>query len=276
MNIFSVRIILLSLTCAFSFLTQASNSVEKPALDLKNELTALDVIQRNIKSESSVDESTNVEIILQNSRGKTQKRTLIWKTVTMPSGDKKTLVFFEFPKFIKGTSLLTVENSKADDERWLYLPSIKKTRRISGSEKSDNFFGTDFSYEDLVSENILDNDYQFKKDDNCDKSCFTIVATPSTEKHRTESGYSKRELTVDSTTYSILSVDFYDKSGRKSKTYKAESFQTVNDDGATRPFKTTMTDLINDHMTIMNFSEYTINNGIDESQISLRALRRNN
>lgn len=229
-------------------------------------------IDANIVAEASKDEKTSVKITLKNRQGKVQERVLHWKTVTLANGDKRSLVYFDYPKAIKGTGLLTNENKGREDERWLYLPALKKTRRISGSDKSDTFMGTDFSYEDLVTEEPENHNYAYADKQDCGQSCVLIVATPSTEKEKLESGYSKRVLTINTDNHMIVAVEYFNKSGTHAKSYRATDFRVVHAGGALRPFRMEMVDLINQHTTVMAFDGYAIDAGIAEADISLRAL----
>lgn len=216
-------------------------------------LTALQLMRKNVDAEFTHDEISQVNIIMTNARGKIQQRTLIWKKVTLKDGARKSMVYFTLPKSIKGTALLTIEHHRANDERWLYLPAMKKTRRISGSEKADNFMGTDFSYEDLITEELGDHLYEFDHELTCQKPCLTVVATPSNERQKIESGYSKRVITLNPDTFMIITIDYFNKSGRLSKSYKAEDFRPVNDGKSVRPFRTQMVDHINNRFTEMQF-----------------------
>lgn len=241
----------------------------RPVLAAASPLAHIDA---NIVAETSHDEKTSVKITLKNRQGKIQERVLHWKTVTLENGDKRSLVYFDYPKAIKGTGLLTHENKAREDERWLYLPALKKTRRISGSDKSDTFMGTDFSYEDLVTEEPENHSYVYADKQDCGPSCVLIVATPNTEKEKLESGYSKRVLTVNTDNHMIVAVEYFNKSGTHAKSYRASDFRVVHPSGAQRPFRMEMVDLINQHTTVMAFDGYKIDAGIAEADISLRAL----
>ena len=229
-------------------------------------------ILANIAAEASTDEKTSVRITLANPQGKAQERTLHWITITLPSGDKRSLVTFDLPKAIKGTGLLTHENKGRDDERWLYLPALKKTRRISGSDKSDTFLGTDFAYEDLVTEEPEHYDYAYPAIQDCGPTCVKVIATPSTEQEKVDSGYARREITINTKTRMVTAVEYFNKAGIHAKSFTASDFQTVNAHGALRPFRMEMVDHINQHTTVMAFQGYEIDTGIPEDAISLRAL----
>lgn len=229
-------------------------------------------ILANIAAEASKDETTSVRITLSNAQGKVQERTLHWTTITLPSGDKRSLVVFDLPKAIKGTGLLTHENKTTDDERWLYLPALKKTRRISGADKSDTFMGTDFAYEDLVTEEPEKYDYAYPAIQDCGPTCVKIVATPKTAQEKIESGYARREITIDTRTHMVLAVEYYNKSGTHAKSFTASDFQIVHANGALRPFRMEMVDRLNQHTTVMVFQGYHIDTGVDEDAVSQRAL----
>ncbi len=254
----------------FSYLA----AVPEVSAESSESLTGLEIMQKNIEAESAHDEMSNLRIILTNSRGKTQQRSLVWKTVTLEDGTKKSIVYFSRPKSIRGTALLTIEHAEGDDERWLYLPALQKTRRISASEKADNFMGTDFSYEDLVTEEIDSHNYVRGDTSQCNKPCLVVIATPGNERQKTESGYSKRVITLNPENFMVTSVDYYDKSGHLSKSYQADDFRIVDSNGSVRPFKTEMVDHINSRKTQMLFDSFVINTGINEDEISLRALTR--
>jgi len=234
--------------------------------------TPIDYIKANIAAEMSKDESTKVVISIKNAQGKSQERTLEWKTITLPSGDKRSIVRFVLPKAIKGTGLLIHENKGKDDERWLYLPSLKKTRRISGTDKADTFMGTDFSYEDLVTEEIEHHSYSYDPSQDCAGKCVVVVAVPKTDKERAESGYSKRRITIDTEINMVTAVDFYNKSGAHSKRYRASEFRRVSPSGSIRPHRMEMADVINRNSSVMVFDSYAIDAGVDPDQITLRAL----
>lgn len=229
-------------------------------------------ILANIAAEASKDETTSVRITLSNAQGKVQERTLHWTTITLPSGDKRSLVVFDLPKAIKGTGLLTHENKTTDDERWLYLPALKKTRRISGSDKSDTFMGTDFAYEDLVTEEPEKYDYAYPAIQDCGPTCVKIIATPKTEQEKIESGYARREITIDTRTHMVLAVEYYNKAGTHAKSFTASDFQAVSEHGALRPYRMEMVDRLNQHTTVMAFQGYHIDTGVKEDAISQRAL----
>ena len=234
--------------------------------------SAADYIRANIAAEASKDESTTVTIGLKNAQGKLQERTLQWKTVTLPNGDKRSIVVFLLPKSIKGTGLLVQENKGKEDERWLYLPSLKKTRRISGADKSDTFMGTDFSYEDLVTEEMENHSYSFDQTQDCGKNCVVVIAEPKSEKERAESGYSKRRITIDTTNGMITAVEYYNRSGVHWKSFRASDFRKVMPSGDIRPYRMEMTDVIGRHSSTMVFDRYSIDAGVDPDEIPLRAL----
>ena len=132
--------------------------------------------------------------------------------------------------------------------------------------------GTDFSYEDLVTEEPENQSYVFAEKQDCGKTCITIVATPKTDKEKLESGYSKRVLTLNTDTRMIIAVEYFNKSGTHSKAFRASDFRIVHPNGALRPFRLEMVDLINKHTTVMEFKSFEIDTGISDAVISLRQL----
>ena len=97
---------------------------------------------------------------------------------------------FTSPADIKGTAVLTIEND-GDDDIWVYLPALKKVRRLAASNKKDAFVGTDFSYGDVLGHRVEDWNQKFVRKDTLDgKPVIVIESTPKTPAVAANSGYS--------------------------------------------------------------------------------------
>ncbi|WP_255763339.1 outer membrane lipoprotein-sorting protein [Fulvivirga maritima] len=118
-----------------------------------------------------VDEQTNLpneyqemEMIQVSKNGKTMNR-LMKMYIERVSDNRKSLIVFTSPSDIEGSAFLTLENNDRDDDNWLYLPILRRTRRISSSDITDKFMGSDFTYEDLEEEDINDFTYKYLGDE---------------------------------------------------------------------------------------------------------------
>ncbi|MFQ6116110.1 MAG: outer membrane lipoprotein-sorting protein, partial [bacterium] len=114
-------------------------------ITLTQDLSALEIMKKNDQQRKSRDERVELTMKLINRKGKERVRKVSQVTMTDASDNQKSLIRFLSPADVKGTRLLTIEHSNRDDDQWLYLPALKKVRRISASDQSDNFMGTDFA-----------------------------------------------------------------------------------------------------------------------------------
>ncbi|MEL6123939.1 MAG: outer membrane lipoprotein-sorting protein, partial [Bacteroidota bacterium] len=96
----------------------------------------------------------NLKMTLKNSNGQTSQRELITKTLELTEDGDKSLIVFNSPRDVKGTSTLTFTHKEGSDDQWLFLPSIKRVKRISSNNKSGPFVGSEFAYEDLSSQEV--------------------------------------------------------------------------------------------------------------------------
>ncbi|MCG8477301.1 MAG: outer membrane lipoprotein-sorting protein, partial [Cytophagales bacterium] len=116
-----------------------------------------------------------------NKRGRERQRKV--KSYSMDiNKDKKTIMFFEYPGDVRGTGFLTWDYDKIgkDDDKWLYLPAMKKTRRISGSSaKKDYFMGTDFTYDDMGNRNVDEDEHKLLKEENVDGNICWVIESKS-------------------------------------------------------------------------------------------------
>ena len=148
--------------------------------------------------------------------------------------DKKTIIFYQSPSNIKGTAFLTFDYAdvKKDDDQWLYLPALRKVRRISASDRGDYFLGTDFTYEDIKLEGkVSQKDYIFtalRFDSVDNRKVVVLKATPKTDTIAKELGYGKIEYWVDVDNYITLKAIFWDIKGRKLKTLRVTDIDKID------------------------------------------------
>ncbi len=150
--------------------------------------------------------------------------------------DKDTLglLFFLHPAEIKGTGFLTYsyDESGKNDDQWLYLPSLNKTKRIAASDKSGSFMGSDFTYSDMSSLKLEDYDFSFyekQKETSVDgKKCWLIWAIPRTKKIIKETGYEKSLLFIRQDNYFLIRGKFWLKSGGYIKFLNVKSLKMID------------------------------------------------
>ncbi|WP_083651498.1 outer membrane lipoprotein-sorting protein [Vreelandella massiliensis] len=162
------------------------------------------------------------------------------------------LVVFDEPASVRGTALLTWQHSNADDEQWTRLPAMgRELRRVSSGGRSNYFMGTDFTYEDLVSEDMDNFQYQ-RLDDESDENgnaLFVLRVTPVDDSVNT--GYESREIRIDQDNFTVVQVDYYEeRTGEHLKRMTIEEQHKVEGrDEMWRPDVTLMENFREDHQT---------------------------
>jgi hypothetical protein len=159
-------------------------------------------------------EESEMEMILINAKGEQIKRKMESKTLEVKSDGDKSIITFLWPADVKGTKMLTWSHKEGSDDQWLYLPAIKRVKRISSRNKSGSFMGSEFSFEDLGSQEIEKYNF-FLESEN--KKTWTLKRVPKEE----NSGYSKQVLTVDKKMLTPLKIEYFD---RKKELLKVANF----------------------------------------------------
>lgn len=149
--------------------------------------------------------SVDLKMVLKNKNGQTSERLLTTKTFELNEDGDKSLIVFNSPKDVKGTATLTFTHKLGSDDQWLFLPSIKRVKRISSNNKSGPFVGSEFAYEDLSSQEVEKYTYKFIEE----KGSLLIVEQDPVDR---KSGYTRRLVTYNKDKgYRIEKVEFYDQ-----------------------------------------------------------------
>jgi outer membrane lipoprotein-sorting protein len=238
------------------------------------ELTGKEIMKLEDTENEAKDEIMIMSMRLINKRGQERNRKVTFTVKKVNEEDENILVRFLEPADVAGVGLLTLEHAATEDDQWLYLPALKKERRISASDQSDNFMGTDFTYEDMKSEKLNDHDYTLLREDSFNGAdCYVVEAIPSTERQKKESGYSKREIWIRTDNFLRVHVKYYDQRGEYFKVGNRSDIEEVLP-GIFRPNYVEMKNLKTGHTTELTFEGRELNSGLDDSVFSLRELRR--
>lgn len=216
------------------------------------------------------DEMSTFEMTLINAHGDKNIRHLTNKRFEMKDDGDKSLIKFLKPRDIKGTSLLTFEHKVGDDDQWLYLPALKRVKRISSRNKSGSFMGSEFSYEDLSAFEVEKYTYKFIKEDVMDGvPCFVIERYPVDK----NSGYTKQVTYVRKDNYQFKQIDYYDRKADLVKIAYYADFKQLKGK-YWRPTKINMKNVQTKKQTSLIFAGTQIGVGMKESDFSKRALKK--
>lgn len=191
------------------------------------EMTAEQIVDKSLSVNGNGfrEGKAQIKLVLRSKGGDTRLRMI--QSTAMKEGSKNRVkILFLAPADVKGTGLLIRERGKGkSDLQYLYLPALKKIRRISGSAKNSSFMGTDFTYADLENREIKDNSYKKMPDETYRGApCYRVVSTPKPGK---DDYYSKVDMLIAKSNFVVLKADFYDKAGSLLKQMKAGSVEKV-------------------------------------------------
>jgi hypothetical protein len=185
--------------------------------------------------------------------GKSVQRKLKQYAIEVPNNGNRTINLFSQPVDVKGLAVLTHSGLTGNDKQWLYLPSNKRVKRISTSNRSGAFIGSEFAYEDLSSFEVQKYKYIGAKDGTYKgKPVYIVDFVPIYSK----SGYSKVISYLDKKHYQPLKQDYFNKRGELYKTLILSGFKSYTSSGGWRPHKMEMINHINGKRTTLDFGAY--------------------
>lgn len=209
-----------------------------------------------------------------NKSGKTRERkiTRYVKSYDGADGlDNKSLIIFDYPADIRGTGLLlwSYADPEKDDDRWLYLPALKKVRRIAGESKNDYFMGTDFTYDDMGGRNLDDDTHKLLgKETVAGVECYKVESVPVDK----NDAYSKKISWIIPDKWVFVKVEFYDKSGKLQKILTTSDIREI--DGIWTPMVLFMDNLSKTHQTKIEVNEVKYNGPMQEQIFTQTTLKR--
>ena len=174
------------------------------------------------RNEGFVDTTSNMKMILRNRAGKESLREMRSMVLEVQGDGDKSLTVFNQPKDVKGTASLTFSHATTADEQWLYLPALKRVKRISSKNKSGPFMGSEFAFEDISSQEVDKYTYKFLREEDLDgRATFVIESVPT----YSNSGYTRLINWVDKNEYYPVKTEFYDRKNSLLKTLEQKGYQ---------------------------------------------------
>ncbi|NOT11552.1 MAG: outer membrane lipoprotein-sorting protein [Methylococcaceae bacterium] len=188
-----------------------------------NEEKGLEIIQEVDRRDTGFgDSQADLKMILRNGQGDEAVRLLKMDILEMKEDGNKSLSIFDSPADVKGTAFLSFTHALEPDEQWLYLPALKRVKRISSSNKSGPFLGSEYAFEDLTSFEIPKYKYNYLRDEVIGgKDCFVIELFPQYE----ESGYTRQIIWIEKERYIPLKNEFYDRKNALLKTLDFKGYK---------------------------------------------------
>lgn len=215
------------------------------------------------------DTTTEITMRLMSSDGRIRERRLTWQTLEVVGDGDKSLTVFHEPRDIAGTAFLSFTHIDGPDDQWLYLPSLKRVKRIASANQTSSFMGSEFAYEDLLSDEPERFDYRWLRDEACgDSSCFVVERRPRDP----DSGYSKQVVWIDELEYRTIKIEYYDRNGEDQKTLSFDSYRQYLGK-FWRALELRMENHQTEKATLLTFDDYAFQTGLTERDFDPNALR---
>ena len=216
------------------------------------------------------DMKASLTMTLRNARGNTRVRT-IQQFLRAGTNVEKKLMFFLEPADVRNTAFMNWSYTEAgkNDDQWIYLPALKRIKRISSSGKSDYFMGSDFTYDDLGDRHPDDDTHRVTGMEEINgKLCFIIESVPKEKGYM----YSRTVTWIIDGVWIGLKKEFYDDQNKLLKTLHVKEYGEVN--GYWTVTHTEMHNVQKSHTTIMKLSDITYDTGIADDLFSERTMQR--
>ncbi len=210
-------------------------------------------------------------MVLKNRHGQESRREIRFRNLEVADDGDKSLTIFDTPRDVKGTAFLNYTHKKGDDDQWLYLPALKRVKRISSRNKSGSFMGSEFSYEDITSQEIEKYTYKWIREEIYEgNDCFVSERYPVDKKN---SGYSRQVAWIDKEEYRTWKVEYYDRKNMHLKTLTMSDFEQYKSK-FWRALELYMVNHQTGKSTLLQFSNYKFNVGLTDADFNKNSLKR--
>jgi|TARA_B110000263_G_C15215018_1_gene467111 hypothetical protein len=217
-----------------------------------------------------VDGTAELQMTLKNKQGQESERSIRINTLEVIGDGDKSISVFDAPKDIKGTAFLSYTHSTTPDDQWLYLPALKRVKRIASANKSGPFVGSEFAYEDLTSQEVDKYTYKWLRDEPVDgRDCFVIETYPVYE----NSGYTRQVVWIDKEMYQPLRIDYFDRKNSELKTLVTGDWNQYLEK-YWRPGFTQMVNHQTGKSTRLDWANYQFKTGLGERDFDRNTLKR--
>jgi len=216
------------------------------------------------------DSTASMHMVLINAAGQRSEREIRIKNLEVIGDGDKSQSIFDSPKDVQGTSFLSFSHALVPDEQWLYLPALKRVKRISSANKSGPFMGSEFAFEDLSSNEIAKYTYEYLRDETIDgMDCYVVRSFPQYE----HSGYKYRDSWIDKAEYRLIKADFYDRKGALLKTLTQSGYkQYLNQYWRANQF--IMVNHQTNKRTELTWKDYQFHVGLTDADFNRNSLMR--
>jgi outer membrane lipoprotein-sorting protein len=232
----------------------------------------LDIAREADRRDTGFEDFTaDMRMLLKNKHGQESIREIRVRTLEMKGDGDRSLTIFDKPRDVKGTAFLNFTHKQGDDDQWLYLPALKRVKRISSRNKSGSFMGSEFAYEDISSQEVEKYTYKWIRDEVYDgQQCFVVEFYPIDKKN---SGYTRQVTWIDRKEYRTLKVNYFDRKNSHLKTLTFTGYKKYLDE-YWRPDEMNMINHQTGKSTQLVFTNYKFRTGLKDRDFNKNSLKR--
>jgi outer membrane lipoprotein-sorting protein len=233
-------------------------------------LTGEEIIKNVYQRGTPHDQTGSLVMTLENSRGSKRVREIDQYLKDFGSEEKK-IMFFTAPADVKGTSFMnwSYDDEGRDDDQWIYLPALKKVKRISSGSRGDAFMGSDFTYDDLGDRHPSEDNHRLLRQETLQgEPCYVVESIPKDEDYM----YARTVTWVAADMWIGLKKEFYDEDNDHLKTLTVGKYQNTN--GYWMITKSEMHNTQKDHTTRIELKNIRLDTGIEDRIFTERIMSR--
>lgn len=234
-------------------------------------MSAYDIVKKteNLLDQAKDSQSTML-MTLVNDKGQKRERTMSAYVKKYGNDSSKSILFFNSPADVKGTSFLVWTDESKEDKQWLYLPALQRVRQISSSGKGESFMGTELTFFDMGSHDIDDYTYTLIKEEPVDGEMnYVIQATPKKVEF-----YSKVTFWIRKSNFIPSKADFIDAKGEYEKQGRFSEVKNIQ--GINTPTHIEMQNIKNGRTTLIDLSNIAYDKGLKDDIFTERYMKRGN
>lgn len=241
------------------------------------EPTVIEIMQKNFVANKVGDSVSDATFTLVNKSGQERVRQTFGTTKLQANGsDNMRMTRFQSPADIKGTVSLLVEHADKDDDIWIYLPALKKVRRMVASNKKDSFVGTDFSYGDVIGHKVGEWQHKLLGVEVVDANpCYVIESLPKTDEIKASSGYSRRKGWIRKDNFMSVKAEFWDEAGQLLKTSSFTDIRQVDPEhGKWQAMRLQAENVQSGHKTVIQYGNFKVNQKVPDDFFTTRYMEK--
>jgi hypothetical protein len=174
---------------------------------------ALEILSRSREASLTSSMSATVNLTITEKNGSVRSRTILMRTKSYGEGQEKRYVRFTEPADVRGTTMIIIDNKSSQDEMWIYLPALKKTRRLVSSDKGKSFMSSEFTNADMSSPTLADF-INTQLPASSAQDYWIIESRPVDDEKADEYGFSRKISHISRTNYQVRRMEFYDFSNQ--------------------------------------------------------------